>query len=111
MPCDTRLRENQTIKQREREVNEALARLEQFLTSGTVSVNIGQNGAVAFKGWQDQAGVSDVCAYRTLTYKGSFALREAVARAERTTGRKVNTNAVGAGVHSHDGGGTWHGGH
>ena len=111
MPCDTKLKENQTLAQRAKEVDAALARLEQFLASGVASVTIGRTGAIAFSGWRDQYGVSDVCAYRTLTLRGSFALRQAVVKAERLSGRKHNARAVAAGVHSHDGGGSWHKGH
>ena len=60
-----------------------------------------------FQGWQDQNAVTDVCAYRTLTASNSWALRQAVARAETTTGKRVNAQAVAAGWHSHDGGGSW----
>lgn len=111
MPCDTNLRENQTLQDRMSEVERALKRLETSLQSGRVKVNIGQNGAVAFAGWQDRDDVTDVCAYRTLAAQNSWALRQAVAKAEAMSGRKVNANAVAAGVHSHDGGGTWHKGH
>ncbi len=113
MPCDTRLREGQSLVARMAEVKSTLAKLERALTAGTVRVSIGPNGAVAFSGWstQDRTDVSDVCAYRTLTAANSWALRQAVAKAEAMSGRKVNAQAVAAGVHSHDGGGSWHKGH
>lgn len=107
MPCDTRLRKNQTLAQREREISEALARLERYLQTGTVRVQISPQGAVAFQGWSDPEGVTDVCAYRTLALKNSWALKQAVARAETMSGKKVNPQAVAAGAHSHDGGRTW----
>jgi hypothetical protein len=31
-----------------------------------------------------------------------------IAQAEMLSGRSINKQAVGAGVHSHDGGATWH---
>lgn len=111
MPCDTRLRAGQTLVQRIDQVKVALSRLERYLQTGTVRIGISTNGAIAFQGWQDRDDVSDVCAYRTLTAQSSWALRQAVARAEATSGRKVNARAVEAGVHSHDGGKSWHGGH
>lgn len=111
MPCDTRLVDGQTLEGRNNQVKSALRRLEAALKGGTVKVNIGPNGAVAFQGWKDRDDVSDVCAFRTLTAEGSWELRQAVAKAEAMTGRKVNPSAVGSGVHSHDGGSTWHKGH
>lgn len=111
MPCDTRLREGVTLEQRMTEIKRALTRLETYLQSGAVRVTIGPNGAVAFAGWKDREDVTDVCAYRALAGENSWALRQAVARAESTQGRKVNVHAVAAGHHSHDDGKTWHGGH
>lgn len=111
MPCDTRLREGQTLVDRNAQVKRALARLEAALKGGAVKVNIGSNGAIAFTGWKDRDDVSDVCAYRTLTAGNSWELRQAVAKAEAMQGRKVNPHAVGAGIHSHDGGKTWDKGH
>ena len=108
MACDTSLRQGQTLTERISEVKEALARLNQALTAGTVRVAIGPTGAVVFQGaWDKRAGVSDACAFRVLTVENSWALRQAVARAEVTSGRKVNTQAIAAGHHSHDGGRTW----
>ena len=113
MPCDSVRDPNQTLEQRNDQVKKALTRLEQALTQGRVKVTIGPTGAVSFTGWKpdDRDGITDVCAYRTLAMQGSSALRMAVARAEALQGRKVNPNAVAAGHHSHDGGGTWHKGH
>lgn len=112
MPCDT-VKTNETPAQRQAAVKKALTRLETALTLNQAKVTIGPNGAVAFTGWKpdERDGVTDVCAYRTLTAQGSWALRQAVARAEGMAGRKVNPNAVAAGVHSHDGGKTWNPGH
>lgn len=107
MPCDTRLRVNQSLKERMAEVKAALQRLEASLRMGTVKVAISQNGAVAFVGWNDRNDVTDVCAYRTLAAENSWALKQAVMRAEQMSGRKVNQSAVSAGFHSHDGGQTW----
>lgn len=103
MPCDTRLRENQTLAERGQEIDAALTGLERLLQSGAVKVTIAPNGAIAFAGWKDRTDVSDVCAYRLLSVKSSFALRQAVARAESMQGRKVNPSAIAAGWHTHNG--------
>lgn len=113
MPCDTRLREGVTLAMRKQQIDAALKKLEQALKARQVKVVIGPNGAIAFAGWTaaDRDGVTDVCGYRVLAHSNSWELRQAVARAEQETGRKVNANAVAAGVHSHDGGHTFHKGH
>ena len=111
MPCDTRIPVGMTPEQRKTQIEKALERLEAALSMGSVFVVIGNNGAVAFSGWNDRDNVTDVCAFRALTVKSSFALRRAVATAETQYGRRVNMNAVGEGVHSHDGGKTWAPGH
>lgn len=104
MPCF--LRPNLTELQKQDQAA-AMARLEKALAAGTVSVVVGVSGSVAFKGWEDTGGVSDLCAYRKLMADGSPALRRAIARAEVTAGRSVNYQAVNSGLHSHDGGRTW----
>lgn len=113
MPCDTSLREGQTLALRNEEIKRALAKLETELNLGRVGVKISANGAVAFTGRtsEDYRDVSDVCAIRTLTSQGSFALRQAIQRAEAQQGRKMNPHAVAAGHHSHDGGKTFGPGH
>lgn len=89
----------------------AMQRLEAALAAGTVAVAVSGKGGVAFRGWTDREDISDVCAYRALTASNSPALRRALARAEVIAGRKVDAQVVATGVHSHDGGKTWHGGH
>lgn len=113
MPCDTKLKPNQTLESRNDAIRKSLARLEAALNAGNVKVKISPNGAVAFDGWKptDRDDVTDVCAIRTLQAQGSWALRQAIAKAEMQQGRKVNPHAVAAGHHSHDGGSTWHKGH
>jgi len=73
----------------------------------SVNVAIGRTGGIAFAGWTDKGGVSDLCAYRALTVANSAILRRAIARAEAMQGRKLDARAIAAGVHSHDGGATW----
>lgn len=110
MVCELRLKAAQTAEQRTREIRETLARLEQQLQKGTARLVIGANGAAAITGWTDRNDVSDVCAIRALTAAKSFALSRAVAQAE-AGGRKLSLAAVNSGLHSHDGGKTWHPGH
>jgi len=107
MACNSMLKKGQTLAQRGEEIKRSLTRLEQALTQGRVRVGIAPNGAIVFQGWTERDDVSDVCAYRTLAASNSWALRQAVARAESSTGRRVNAHTVAAGHHSHDGGATW----
>jgi hypothetical protein len=111
MACMNMLAPGQTLIERMAQVEEALARLRASLTSGRVRVAIGPRGEVSFSGWEDRDGVNDACAYRALAVANSWELRQAVARAEAQSGRKVNAHAVASGAHSHDGGKTWHKGH
>jgi hypothetical protein len=105
--CESRLSAGQTLQQRMTQVQAALKRLERYLQTGSVRVVIAPNGAVALAGWKDRDDLSDACAVRALTVDNSWALRQAVARAEAQSGRQVNAKAVVAGFHSHDGGSTW----
>ena len=102
----------QTAEERLEQVRKALADLERLITKGDVMVVIDKvTGAIAFKGWKENAALSDACAYRLLMAAQSWPLRQAIAKAEFLAGRKVNEKAVAAGVHSHDGGKTWGPGH
>lgn len=119
MPCDSTPRRSKrtgkalTPEERKVEVKASLKSLEMQLSSGKVTLKIGPTGAIVFWGWEgeDRASVTDVCAYRTLAASNSWALRQAVAKAEAMSGKKVNVQAVASGVHSHDGGKTWDPGH
>jgi hypothetical protein len=110
MPCDTKLKPNQTIKQRADEVRKAVARIDLGLTTGRIKPKIGPQGAIVFEGLraEERDGVTDACAYRRIMATGSALARAAIARAEQIAGRSVNRMVVGQGVHSHDGGKTWH---
>ncbi len=110
MPCDTRLKANQTISQRKDEVRKSVASLDRLITSGKVRVMVGPQGAIAFTAWADNErdGVTDACAYRRLMVSGSALARAAIARAEQMSGRSINRQVIGQGAHSHDGGHTWH---
>jgi hypothetical protein len=112
MPCDTRLKANQTISQRKAEVVAAVEKLARGLAAGTVKAVVGKQGAIAFDGFdKDRDGVTDACAYRRLMATGSALAKAAISRAEQMAGRSVDRQAVAHGHHSHDGGKTWHHGH
>lgn len=111
MPCDTKLKQNQTIQQRAEEVRRAVVRFSAGLISGRVKVQVGPQGAIAFSGLtaEERDGVTDACAYRRIMATGSALAKAAIARAEQLAGRTVDRRVVSHGVHSHDGGHTWHG--
>ena len=113
MSCMSMRRPGQTVAQRQVAVKAALKTLEAKLTAGRAMVVISPQGAVTFQGWESaqRDDVTDACAYNTLQSEGSWALKQAVARAEAMSGRKVSGAAVAGGTHSHDGGKTWHPGH
>ena len=110
MPCDTRLKPKQTLQQRADEVRKMVAKLGAALISGRVKAKVGPQGAIAFEGVsnEDRDGVTDACAYRRLMVEGSPLARAQIARAEQMAGRSVDRSVVAHGVHSHDGGHTWH---
>ena len=110
MTCDTRTLPGQTLTQRKEEVLAATARLNSLLISGAVKPKIGPQGAIIFEGWTeaDRGRVSDACAYRRIMAIGQSLAKAKIAAAEALAGRTVNKQAIGQGVHSHDGGRTWH---
>lgn len=109
MPCDTRLKPNQTIKQRADEVRAVVERASKLLVSGKAKAIISTQGAIAFDGLTatDRDGVTDNCLYRRLMSTGSALARQQIARAEALAGRKVDRAVVNQGWHTHDGK-TWH---
>lgn len=113
MPCDTRLKPRQTIKERATEVKAVVDRLASALAAGRVKPVIGPTGGIAFTGLtdQDRDGVTDACMYRRLMATGSALAKAAIAKAEALSGRAVNRQALAHHHHSHDGGKTWHEGH
>jgi hypothetical protein len=115
MPCDTRLKKGQTVSQRKEEVKKAVTALEQAIAARRVAIKINSQGAIAFVGLTEaeRDGVTDACAYRRILATGSALARAEIARAEQIQG-KVNRQIIGhggEGMHSHDGGKTWHNGH
>lgn len=113
MACDTRLREGQTLLERKEEVRKAVTALDKLIAAGKVNVRVGTEGigkgAVVFKGWADneRAAVSDACAFRMLMVAGSATTKLKL----QALAPSINRQVIGAGVHSHDGGATWHKGH
>ena len=110
MPCDTRLKPRQTIKERATEVRNVVEKASKLLVSGKAKAIINASGAVAFDGLseKDRDGVTDNCLYRRLMSSGSALVLQQIAKAEMLAGRKVDRAVVNSGAHSHDGGKTWH---
>lgn len=117
MACDLMLKPRQTLTERKAEVKKALTQLERLLATGQVTVRVGTEGigrgAVAFKGWADaeREGISDACALRLLTISGNALTKAKLAQAQQMAGTSFNRQTLAHGVHSHDGGNTWHKGH
>jgi len=112
MACETVLRnKNQTRAERKKEVRDAAKALGQSLAMGLVKARVGPQGAITFEGWNNKDGVSDACALRLIMAEGSGAAKLAIAKAEQLAGRKISSQALNSGVHSHDGGKTWNSGH
>jgi hypothetical protein len=113
MACETMRRPKQTLEERIAEITKAVADLQSKIAAKVVKPVVGPQGAITFAGWDGpaRAGVSDACAYRRVMATGSAITKAAIAAAERTAGRGVDRRVIGHGVHSHDGGSTWHKGH
>ena len=109
MPCDTRLKTNQTISQRAEEVR-------RVVTSRLLHGQRHRQGSRRAAGSHrfdgipvdERDGVTDACIYRRLMATGSGLAKAMIAKAELMAGRSINKQAVAQGVHSHDGGHTWH---
>jgi hypothetical protein len=114
MPCDTRLKYRQTISERKAEVKRVISDVSSLVATGKVKPVIDKKtGAIAFQGLDDNIrdGVTDACVYRLMMVSGGALAKAKIAQAEALAGRTVNREALAAGVHSHDGGGSWHHGH
>jgi len=103
MPCDSQA----TTPQARARQQTAIKRLAAALGNNEAQLVIGAAGSIAFKGWTEREGVSDLCAYRRLAAANSPTLRRAIMRAEAISGRKIDQRSIAAGMHSHDGGQTW----
>jgi hypothetical protein len=109
--CDSRLKPQQTIQQRAAEIREMVTLLDKRIASGRTKIIVDRkSGAITFTGLTDDErdGVTDACAYRRLMISGSAQTKLAIQRAEMLAGRGVSMQALAHGVHSHDGGTTWH---
>ena len=110
MPCDTwRSVPTQTLTERKKQIVETVEDLARKLARGQVKAVVGPQGAIAFDGWGNRAGVTDACAYRRIMATGGALARQAIAKAEMLAGRSVDKKVVASGVHAH--GGVWHPGH
>jgi hypothetical protein len=110
MPCFTQLKPNQTKQQRASEVKHAAELIDKLIASKRVQIKVGKQGAVAFVGIPDNVrdGMTDTCVFNALKNSRSAATRIAFQKAQQLAGRPIDTKMVAQGVHSHDGGVTWH---
>jgi len=110
MACDTRLKPKQTISERAKEVREATEALARAIAAGRVKVKVSANGGIVFEGWNEieRDGITDACALRRILATGSAMAKMAIARAEQMAGRTLDKKAIAQGLHTHDGGATWH---
>jgi hypothetical protein len=108
MPCDTRVKRNQTLSQRVTEVRGVVEAVGRLLASGQVKVKVGPQGGIAFLGLSEaqRDGVTDACLVRRLMAGGSVTAKLAIERAELLAGRKVDKQVIGQGGHYH--GDVWH---
>lgn len=110
MPCDTKLKPNQTISQRKLEITAVVDRIQKGLVAGSIKLALSKEGAVAFNGISDadKNNVTDACVYRRIMATGSALAKAKISAAQALLGKPVVTTG---GTHSHDGGATWHGSH
>ena len=110
MACEMyRATQAQTLTERKKQIVETIEELARQIARGNVKVLVGPQGAIAFPGWNNNNGVTDACAYRTLMARGGTETKRAIMKAEMLAGRKVDSQVIASGVHAH--GGVWHGGH
>lgn len=110
MACDTALKPRQTLQERAKEVREATERLAAAIAAGRVRVKVSAQGGIVFEGWDNTSrdGVTDGCALRRILATGSAMAKLAIQKAEQLAGRTLDKKAIAQGLHSHDGGATWH---
>lgn len=115
MVCDTKpFRRGQSLEQRKAEVKKIVYDVNSLISTGKIKPVVDRKtGAVAFQGLDEnlRGGVSDACIYRRLLVSGSSLAKAALQRAELVAGRSVDKQMLAQGVHSHDGGASWHHGH
>lgn len=112
MPCDSVRAPQQTVAERMAQVRSASARIAKLLAAQKIEVKIGPRGAVAFIGIPDadRVGMTDNCIYRRVMTSGTHAARQQIVKAQQAAGYTSEQvkQTVNTGVHSHDGGQTWH---
>jgi hypothetical protein len=110
MPCDRKLKKGQTVSERAAELRKRGEQVDRLLAGGRVGVKIGPQGGVTFTGIPEDVrdGMTDACVYREIMARGSHQAKMAIAKAERLAGRTVDKKVVASGLHSHDGGASWH---
>ena len=110
MPCFSKPRVNQTPEQRRTEVKKAVGDIDKLIAKRKIGIKVGPQGGIVFTGLTEamRAGMTDVCIYNLLMQRGSESMKTAVRTAEMLAGRGVSQSALKAGIHSHDGGGSWH---
>ncbi len=110
MPCNTKLKKGQTIAQRAAELRKRGQQIDGMLASGRVGAKVGGQGGITFTGIPEDVrdGMTDACVYRAIMARGSHQAKMAIAKAERLAGRTVDKGVVASGLHSHDGGASWH---
>jgi len=114
MACETYRRRNQSLEMRKEEVRKVVNDVNSLLSTGRVKPVIDKRtGAITFQGIDPaiRDDVTDACIYRRIMVSGSSLAKAAIMQAEQLAGRTVAKEALAQGVHSHDGGATWHGGH
>jgi hypothetical protein len=114
MPCDTRFKRGQTFAKRKAEVEQVIKDVNSLISIGKVKPVVDKKtGSIAFAGIDDNIrdDVTDACIFRRIMVSGSSLAKAKIAQAEALAGRQVNKGAVAQGVHSHDGGQSWHNGH
>ncbi|WP_439398537.1 hypothetical protein ACRQ5Q_14640 [Bradyrhizobium sp. PMVTL-01] len=112
MPCDTQpFDPGQTLAERKEQVKKVIDLVAREIVNGRVKPIVGPQGAITFDGLTDKVrgGVRDSCIYRRIMSTGSAMAKQQIARAEQLAGRKIDAKAVAGGIHSHDGGRSWHG--
>lgn len=110
MPCDTQLLPQQTMSQRMAEIRDYTTKIDTLIAQGRVKIKVGPQGAVVFVDLQtaDRGRMTDGCIYRRLIATGSVKTKLAIQRAEQIAGVQINKQIVAQGIHSHNGGASWH---
>lgn len=103
MPCDTVRQKGQSLSERKAELKKKAEQIAKDLAAGRIRMKVGPQGAVAFVGQFDRGGMTDACIYRRV-----MAGNNVVAKLKIAAAGPVSKVAIGQGIHSHDGGSTWH---